>query len=284
MILILGKHGHVFPGEAPEIHAQEHFQHACTSQSHEQSWAGGRRRGRHRRYVSPLMFYLWISGEKSTSSLTVLIKMSKSDTFIVYYAYLKFEQRTFDFQILMERKKRRMQRMMMKMMKEMKLKRRERKMTGRITWGSERRCRDMKHHLLVFDLFFFIWNQTFRIYIFVKLCQAHCLFNDFLSVSFPFQSWETLFEAWCLTTSRIVFAFSEPVNRKQSNPSLFDTHRSPARRSHIRFVLICEKSKSILMPDMLRCVTLKQLSHYHDSWSRSCGYEKLISLPLIPAD
>lgn len=26
----------------------------------------------------------------------------------------------------------------------------------------------------------------------------------------------------------------EPVNRKQSNPSLFDTHRSPARRSHIR--------------------------------------------------
>lgn len=25
-----------------------------------------------------------------------------------------------------------------------------------------------------------------------------------------------------------------PVNRKQSNPSLFDTHRSPARRSHIR--------------------------------------------------
>lgn len=38
-----------------------------------------------------LMFYLWISGEKSTSSLTVLIKMSKLDTFIVYYAYLKFE-------------------------------------------------------------------------------------------------------------------------------------------------------------------------------------------------
>uniref|UniRef100_A0A7N6FFH8 ATPase family AAA domain-containing protein 2 n=1 Tax=Anabas testudineus TaxID=64144 RepID=A0A7N6FFH8_ANATE len=28
----------------------------------------------------------------------------------------------------------------------------------------------------------------------------------------------------------------EPVNRKQSNPSLFDTHRSPARRSHIRLV------------------------------------------------
>ncbi|XP_077409262.1 ATPase family AAA domain-containing protein 2B isoform X2 [Vanacampus margaritifer] len=27
----------------------------------------------------------------------------------------------------------------------------------------------------------------------------------------------------------------EPVNRKQSNPTLFDTHRSPARRSHIRF-------------------------------------------------
>ncbi|TNN30539.1 ATPase family AAA domain-containing protein 2B [Liparis tanakae] len=27
---------------------------------------------------------------------------------------------------------------------------------------------------------------------------------------------------------------SEPVNRKQSDPSLFDTHRSPARRSHIR--------------------------------------------------
>ncbi|XP_024256057.1 ATPase family AAA domain-containing protein 2B-like isoform X4 [Oncorhynchus tshawytscha] len=26
----------------------------------------------------------------------------------------------------------------------------------------------------------------------------------------------------------------EPVNRKQNNPSLFDTHRSPARRSHIR--------------------------------------------------
>lgn len=26
----------------------------------------------------------------------------------------------------------------------------------------------------------------------------------------------------------------EPANRKQSNPSLFDTHRSPARRSHIR--------------------------------------------------
>ncbi|KAM9778795.1 ATPase family AAA domain-containing protein 2B isoform X1 [Syngnathus typhle] len=26
----------------------------------------------------------------------------------------------------------------------------------------------------------------------------------------------------------------EPVNRKQSNPTLFDTHRSPARRSHIR--------------------------------------------------
>uniref|UniRef100_A0A673ZGD5 ATPase family AAA domain-containing protein 2 n=1 Tax=Salmo trutta TaxID=8032 RepID=A0A673ZGD5_SALTR len=26
----------------------------------------------------------------------------------------------------------------------------------------------------------------------------------------------------------------EPVNRKQTNPSLFDTHRSPARRSHIR--------------------------------------------------
>ncbi|KAJ3583061.1 hypothetical protein NHX12_034506 [Muraenolepis orangiensis] len=26
----------------------------------------------------------------------------------------------------------------------------------------------------------------------------------------------------------------EPVNRKQSDPSLFDTHRSPARRSHIR--------------------------------------------------
>uniref|UniRef100_A0A672HQS3 ATPase family AAA domain containing 2B n=1 Tax=Salarias fasciatus TaxID=181472 RepID=A0A672HQS3_SALFA len=26
----------------------------------------------------------------------------------------------------------------------------------------------------------------------------------------------------------------EPVNRRQSNPSLFDTHRSPARRSHIR--------------------------------------------------
>ncbi|KAM3861426.1 ATPase family AAA domain-containing protein 2B [Diretmus argenteus] len=26
----------------------------------------------------------------------------------------------------------------------------------------------------------------------------------------------------------------EPVNRKQSNPSIFDTHRSPARRSHIR--------------------------------------------------
>ncbi|XP_062323855.1 ATPase family AAA domain-containing protein 2B isoform X1 [Osmerus eperlanus] len=26
----------------------------------------------------------------------------------------------------------------------------------------------------------------------------------------------------------------EPVNRKQSNPSVFDTHRSPARRSHIR--------------------------------------------------
>uniref|UniRef100_A0A673BCZ1 Uncharacterized protein n=1 Tax=Sphaeramia orbicularis TaxID=375764 RepID=A0A673BCZ1_9TELE len=26
----------------------------------------------------------------------------------------------------------------------------------------------------------------------------------------------------------------EPVNRKQSNPSLFDTHRSPARISHIR--------------------------------------------------
>ncbi|XP_034006350.1 ATPase family AAA domain-containing protein 2B isoform X2 [Trematomus bernacchii] len=26
----------------------------------------------------------------------------------------------------------------------------------------------------------------------------------------------------------------EPVNRKQSSPSLFDTHRSPARRSHIR--------------------------------------------------
>uniref|UniRef100_A0A674P4U3 ATPase family AAA domain containing 2B n=1 Tax=Takifugu rubripes TaxID=31033 RepID=A0A674P4U3_TAKRU len=26
----------------------------------------------------------------------------------------------------------------------------------------------------------------------------------------------------------------EPVNRKQNNPSVFDTHRSPARRSHIR--------------------------------------------------
>ncbi|XP_041720951.2 ATPase family AAA domain-containing protein 2B-like isoform X1 [Coregonus clupeaformis] len=26
----------------------------------------------------------------------------------------------------------------------------------------------------------------------------------------------------------------EPINRKQTNPSLFDTHRSPARRSHIR--------------------------------------------------
>lgn len=32
-----------------------------------------------------------------------------------------------------------------------------------------------------------------------------------------------------------MFAFSEPVNRKPSNPSLFDTHRSPARRSHIRW-------------------------------------------------
>lgn len=182
MILILGKHGHVFPGEAPEIHAQEHFQHACTSQSHEQSWAGGRRRGRHRRYVSPLMFYLWISGEKSTSSLTVLIKMSKSDTFIVYYAYLKFEQRTFDFQILMERKKRRMQRMMMKMMKEMKLKRRERKMTGRITWGSERRCRDMKHHLLVFDLFFLFGIKPF-VYTFLSNCVRHIVY---LMIFFPF--------------------------------------------------------------------------------------------------
>jgi len=32
-------------------------------------------------------------------------------------------------------------------------------------------------------------------------------------------------------------SLSEPVNRKQSDPSLFDTHRSPARRSHIRLVL-----------------------------------------------
>lgn len=38
-----------------------------------------------------------------------------------------------------------------------------------------------------------------------------------------------------------VFPLSEPVNRKQSNPSLFDTHRSPARRSHIRLVEMCGK-------------------------------------------
>lgn len=31
------------------------------------------------------------------------------------------------------------------------------------------------------------------------------------------------------------FAFSEPVSRRQNNPSLFDTHRSRARRSHIRW-------------------------------------------------
>uniref|UniRef100_A0A3Q4HV42 ATPase family AAA domain containing 2B n=1 Tax=Neolamprologus brichardi TaxID=32507 RepID=A0A3Q4HV42_NEOBR len=37
----------------------------------------------------------------------------------------------------------------------------------------------------------------------------------------------------------------EPVNRKQSNPSLFDTHRSPARRSHIRVKKHRRKSKSM---------------------------------------
>uniref|UniRef100_A0A3B5A2Y3 ATPase family AAA domain-containing protein 2 n=1 Tax=Stegastes partitus TaxID=144197 RepID=A0A3B5A2Y3_9TELE len=36
----------------------------------------------------------------------------------------------------------------------------------------------------------------------------------------------------------------EPVNRKQSNPSLFDTHRSPARRSHIRWAQVsCQRVK-----------------------------------------
>ncbi len=58
-----------------------------------------------------------------------------------------------------------------------------------------------------------------------------------------------------MTATSFVFDFSEPVNRKQSNPSLFDTHRSPARRSHIRLVEVCGKiavrfdAKCIIMCD-----------------------------------
>lgn len=32
------------------------------------------------------------------------------------------------------------------------------------------------------------------------------------------------------------YFFAEPVNRKPSKNALFDTHRSPARRSHIRYL------------------------------------------------
>lgn len=156
--------------------------------------------------------------------------------------------RKLHFQIPTVRKRRRMLRMTMtKMMKGMKWKRQERKMTDLTTWGSERQCRDMKRHLLVLADYIY---QSFVCIYFLTVLGTLCIY---LRIS----------EVCGVATICFVFSFSEPVNRKQSNPSLFDTHRSPARRSHIRLVEICQL-QSNLMLNVLWCVTLKEPFHYHD--------------------
>ena len=146
----------------------------------------------------------------------------------MYYAYLKFEQCIFDFQILMVRKKRRMQRMMMRMMKGMKLKRRERKMTGHITWGSERRCRDMKHHLLVFDDFLFFILESNLLHIHFCQTVSGTLFNDFLSVSI---TWETFF-FWGLISDNqsLCVCFLRAREQKTEQPLTFWHPQIPSKK------------------------------------------------------
>lgn len=120
-----------------------------------------------------------------------------------------------DLQILTEKKRRKMQRTMTKTMKGMKWRRPERRTTDLITSGRGRRCSDTKHPL---------------------------------SVAAPCSSVRTAFERVVLSTltaNCFILLPTEPVNRKQNNASLFDTHRSPARRSHIRLVLRFEPSNAI---------------------------------------
>lgn len=142
--------------------------------------------------------------------------------------------------------------MTMKMMKEMKWKRQEKKMIDRITWGSERQCRDMRRHLLVIDNFFFFFQSNLLNIFTFCLAVLWTLSMDWMTFSEFNHIWK-YFWMLGLTSSRFMFAFSEPVNRKQSNPSLFDTHRSPARRSHIRLVEICRK---IPVKSVAKCFTM----------------------------
>lgn len=121
-----------------------------------------------------------------------------------------------DLQTLTEKKRRKMQRTMTKTMKGMKWRRPERKTTDLITSGRGRRCSDTKRPLSVA----------------APCSSVSCAVFELVVLS-------------TLTANCFIPPPTEPVNRKQNNASLFDTHRSPARRSHIRLVLRFEPSNAI---------------------------------------
>lgn len=72
----------------------------------------------------------------------------------------------------------------------------------------------------------------------VKLSRLHTLLSGLIHEVGNTCMWNNVF---------VFVPLSEPVNRKQSNPSLFDTHRSPARRSHVRLVDICVQQSDLVV-------------------------------------